>query len=222
MVSRNEREMIDSNLMNKFKEPLINLFGAAEIKDLYEDYLDIEKQWERFFKRINSINLVIIGESPLSGKGYIYNPCLKKNHDSGTQFLYKGQLQECLKIHKRSECAIEGKGKMELMIELGLLVIEAYPYALNPEIHKRSFKKGLSEKQKKELFLRTSSWHFFNKIKKIDSKVGSQTVYAFRYIGNMRNLNSLLGLNKDIDCLGKSRGGGHIDQEKLFNIFKNL
>ena len=129
--------MIDKNLMNKFKEPLINLFEAGEIEDLYEDYLDIEKQWEEFFKRVNSINLVIIAEAPLSGEDYIYNP--KKNHDSGTQFLRKKQLQKCLEIYKRSECSLEGKGKMELMIELGLLVIEAYPYALNPKIHKNNF-----------------------------------------------------------------------------------
>ena len=212
--------MIDKNLMNKFKEPLINLFDAEEIKCLYKDYLDIEKQWEEFFKRMNFINLVIIAEAPLSGEHYIYNP--KKNHDSGTQFLRKKQLQKCLEIYKRSECSLEGKGKMELMIELGILVIEAYPYALNPKIHKKNFKKGLDEEHKKELFLRTSSWHFFNKIKKINPKVGPQTVYAFRYIGNMGNLNALIGMNKDIHCLGKHKEGGNIDKEKMFKIFKKL
>jgi hypothetical protein len=214
--------MIDKNLMNKFKEPLINLFDAEEIDDLYQDYLIIEKRWEEFFKRMNFINLVIIAEAPLSGEGYIYNPDPKKNKDSGTQFLYKENLKDCLEIYKRSECSIEGKGKMELMIELGLLVIEAYPYALNPKIHKKNFKKGLDEEHKKELFLRTSSWHFFNKIKKINPKVGPQTVYAFRYRGNMGNLNALIGMNKDIHCLGKRYGGGNIDEEKLFKIFKKL
>ena len=208
--------------MNKFKEPLINLFDAEEIDDLYEDYLIIEKRWEEVFKRMNFINIVIIAEAPLSGEDYIYNPDPKKNHNSGTQFLYKKQLKECLEIYKKSECSLEGKGKMELMIELGLLVIEAYPYALNPKIHKKNFKKGLGVKNKKELFLKTSSWHFYNKIKKINPKVGPQTVYAFRYRGNMGNLNALIGMNKDIHCLGKRKGGGNIDKEKLFKIFKKL
>ena len=85
----------------------------------------------------------------------IYNP--KKNHDSGTQFLRKKQLQECLEIYKRSECSLEGKGKMELMIELGILVIEAYPFALNPDQHiKMNYKKGLGVKNKKELFKKFS------------------------------------------------------------------
>ena len=151
--------------MNKFKEPLINLFDAEEIDDLYEDYLIIEKRWEEVFKRMNFINIVIIAEAPLSGEDYIYNPKPKKNHNSGTQFLYKKQLKECLEIYKKSGCSLEGKGKMELMIELGLLVIEAYPYALKPKIYKKNFKKGLGVKNKKELFLKTSSWHFYNKIK---------------------------------------------------------
>ena len=208
--------------MNKFKEPLINLFDAEEIDDLYEDYLIIEKRWEEVFKRMNFINIVIIAEAPLSGEDYIYNPDPKKNHNSGTQFLYKKQLKECLEIYKKSECSLEGKGKMELMIELGLLVIEAYPYALNPKIHKKNFKKGLGVKNKKELFLKTSSWHFYNKIKKINPKVGPQTFYAFRYRGNMGNLNALIDINKDIHCLGKRKGGGNIDKEKLFKIFKKL
>jgi len=205
--------------MNKFKEPLIDLFGAEEIDDLYKDYLIIEKQWEKFFKRMNFINLVIIAETPLSGERYIYNP--KKNHDSGTQFLRKKQLQECLEIYKRSECSLEGKGKMELMIELGILVIEAYPFALNPDQHiKMNYKKGLGVKNKKELFLRTSSWHFFNKIKKINPKVGPQTVYAFRYRGNMSNLNALIDVNKEIYCLGGDYG--NLDTKKLHKIFKKL
>ena len=208
--------MIDKNLMNKFKEPLINLFDAEEINDLYKDYLDIEKQWEKFFKRMNFINLVIIAEAPLSGKRYIYNP--KKNPDEGTQFLRKKQLQKCLEIYKRSECSIEGKGKMELMIELGILVIEAYPFALNPDQHiNMNFQKGLSLKAKKELFTKTSSWHFFNKIKKINPKVGPQTVYAYRYIRNTY-LNEFIDIKKDIHCLGGR--AMEMDTKKLYKIFQ--
>ena len=175
---------------------------------------------EKFFKRMNFINLVIIAEAPLSGEDYIYNPKPKKNHNSGTQFLYKKQLKECLEIYKKSECSLEGKGKMELMIELGLLVIEAYPYALNPKIHKKNFKKGLGVKNKKELFLRTSSWHFFNKIKKINTKVCTRPTYAFRYRGNMSNLNTLIDMNKEIYCLGGDYG--NLDTKKLHKIFKKL
>ena len=70
---------IDS--MNRFRKPLLPIFDEKVIIDLYEDYLDVEKQWENFFNRIDVINLVIIGEAPLSKDKYIYNP--EKNHDSG-------------------------------------------------------------------------------------------------------------------------------------------
>ena len=72
-----------------------------------------------------------------------------------------------------------------------------------------------------ELFTKTSSWHFFNKIKKINPKVGPQTVYAFRYIRNTY-LNKFIDIKKDIHCLGKRKEGGNIDKEKLFKIFKKL
>jgi hypothetical protein len=208
------------NLINKFKEPLKNFFEEKEINDLYQDYLIIEKHWDNFFRRMDFINLVIIAEAPLSGEGYIYNPDSKKNNDGGSQFLYKKQLCECLEIYKKSDYFIEGKGKMELMIELGLLVIEAYPYALDPKRHKNNFKKGLGVKKTDELFMRTKSWHFYNKIKQINHRFSSVPTYAFRYRGNMHNLNPLIEMNEEIHCIGGDYG--NLNSKELHKIYKNF
>jgi hypothetical protein len=74
----------------------------------------------------------------------------------------------------------------------------------------------LSSKKKKQLFSETSSWHFYNKIKKIDSKTSPQTSYAFRYIGNMKDLNKLINIDKEIHCLGGK--SFEIDTKKLISL----
>ena len=200
--------------MNRFKKPLLPIFDEKVIIDLYEDYLDVEKQWENFFNRIDVINLVIIGEAPLSKDKYIYNP--EKNHDSGSSFLSKKDLKKCLGIYKKSEHLLEDEGKMELMVDLGIIIIEAFPYGLNEDKHANSNFKNLSSKKKKQLFSETSSWHFYNKIKKIDSKTSPQTSYAFRYIGNMKDLNKLINIDKEIHCLGGK--SFEIDTKKLISL----
>ena len=201
-------------LMNRFKKPLLPIFNEKVIIDLYEDYLDVEKQWENFFNRIDVINLVIIGEAPLSKDKYIYNP--EKNLDSGSPFLSKKDLKKCFGIYKKSEHLHEDEGKMELMIDLGIIIIEAFPYGLNKDKHGNSNFGGLSSKKKKQLFLETSSWHFYNKIKKIAAKTSPQTSYAFRYIGNMKDLNKLINIDKEIHCLGGK--SFEIDTKKLISL----
>jgi len=208
---------MDFKSFGKFREPLEDFFDSNEIQLLFKEYLEIEDHWANFFKKINSINLLIIGEAPLSSCKYIYHP---KSKDVGSPFLFKKHLIESLKIFQGSKHNSETKTKIELMTELGILVIEAYPYTLDPLKHQFNFQKGLSKKDKIELFRRTKSWHFLKKMELIKPKIDNHTIYAFRYKGNMDNLQALLDIKHDISNLGGK--GGNLNKEEFFKIFQKL
>ena len=221
---------------NLFRHSLIgllerNLITNKEIDDeLYKDYLSIERLWWSNFDNFGSIKLVLIGESPLSSRRYIYN---KDNDAKDSAFLLIEDLKECLRKSGKKPIDLKSKGKMEAMLDLGLLVLDMFPFAFNSETkfnyqnidqeHLKLTKKpvilmpGKEHKELlKDLYFKSYSWHLSSKVKKIMSKVRADTIYAYRY---KRSAKLELDVFPKIQptCLGGKAYG--INPEKLYEIF---
>jgi len=207
--------MNKKDLRNLFEDSLGGILGKLQIDDLLEDYLEIEEKWICFFKKIDSINLVIIAEAPLNSKQYILN---KNAKDS--IFLYKRTLEKCIDVYKENPVKNE-LTKIDLMRELGIIVIEAYPFALDPKKHKNNYE-NLDPETKKHLFKTSYPWHLKKKLEIMKSKTTPNTVFSYRYD---RNKDFIDFIDTDINFIyigdaGKGRKSyGATDEDKLVNIF---
>ena len=213
--------------INQFKAPIIsseefNILNESEIDQLYREYLLIEDLWWENFSKLKKINLILVGESPLSFKNYIYN----KDVNANTSFLYKRHIENIfIKIEKESSLA----GKEDFLgalLDLGILVLDLFPYALNQELnlnYARIYKRNkISEIACRNIFLESSAWHLEPKIKEITRKTTESSTYAFRYA---RNFNMVDGLDVEnpfsgieIEAIYKDRND--LDSDVLYGFFK--
>ena len=74
---------------------------------------------------LETINLVIVAEAPLNSNQYIFNKASKN-----TPFLYKSTLEKCIRAYKNYIPETE-TNKIDLMRDLGIIIIEAYPFSLS-------------------------------------------------------------------------------------------
>ena len=209
--------MNNSNLQNLFEKSLTGILEYSQITDLVSDYLAIEKMWSKFFDSMESINLVIVAEAPLSKDQYILN---KDSND--TDFLPKRTLKKCISAYNKNIDTSERK-KIDLMRDLGIIIIEAYPFSLDPKKHKKHFR-NLGDELKRNLLNESRSWHLDMKLETIKSKISQETVFAFRYDCN-KDVIGLIGddLNfVNLSDAGKEKAHGKIDEDKLVNIFANF
>ena len=172
------------------------------------------------------IKLVLIGESPLRSENYIYN----NGNTKGSPFLPEKHINHCLTLLGKDIPPSEEENKRPaLMNELGLLVLDMFPFAFNskdtPKFSYESYYTKKGEAHLEELFLQSVSWHLSEKIEKINSKVNEKTAYAFRYKRNF-DLQSNHGLSIFSGVVYKCLGGGggrhrsEINKEEFFKIFR--
>ncbi len=206
--------MNHSSLQNLFKKSLGGILEHSQITDLVSDYLAIEKMWSKFFDKMKSINLVIVAEAPLSKDQYILN---KDSND--TDFLPKRTLKKCISAYNKN-IDTSKREKTDLMRDLGIIIIEAYPFSLNPSKHKKNFK-NLKSGQLKNLFKEARSWHLDKKLETIQTKSTPETVFAFRY-GRNKDVIDLIDADLNFVRLSKKVAFGPIDEDKLVNIFANF
>lgn len=206
--------MNHNSLQNLFEKSLGGILEYSQITDLVSDYLAIEKMWSKFFDNMESINLVIVAEAPLSKDQYILN---KDSND--TDFLPKRTLKKCISAYNKNIDTSERK-KIDLMRDLGIIIIEAYPFSLNPNKHKKNFK-NLKSRQLKNLFKESRSWHLDKKLETIQMKSAPETVFAFRY-GRNKDVIDLIDADLNFVRLSKKVAFGPLDEDKLVNIFANF
>lgn len=206
------------NLKKLFQDSLLDIMDQQEIECLTLEYLIIEKLWSSFFNTIDTINLVILAEAPLNSNQYIFN-----ENSRNTIFLYKSSLEKCFKEFKANP-NIKNLNKIELMRELGIIVIEAYPFALDPKKHKNNFS-NLDPLIKNKLFNKSYPWHLKNKLELIKTKINKNTIFSYRY---ERNRDFLSMINEDIDFIyiGDAGNGkksyGAINESKLISMYKKI
>ena len=215
-----------------FKNSLIgllerNLITIKEINELYKDYQLIERAWfSNFEKNLDTVKLILISEAPQSFDDYIYN---KDNDDKDTSFLRINELKKCLKRSNEEFLEFENIGKIKLMGKLGIVVLDIFPFPFHPT-DKFNYKNQdhqtkriiiPSRKHKellRELYCKSHSWHLSEKIDKINTKISSNVVHAYRYKRNLK-LDLEIYPGKEIDCFGSN--AMHINKEKLYRVFES-
>ena len=203
-----------------------NLITKDKIDKLYKDYQDIERAWLSNFENLNTVKLILISEAPQSFNDYIYN---KDNDYKNTPFLTFNELKECLKKSNEEFLEFENIGKIKLMGKLGIVVLDIFPFPFSPT-HKFNYKNQDHQTNKiiikskkheellRELHFKSRSWYLSEKIDKINTKISSNVVYAYRYKRN-RDLDLDIYPGKEIDSFHSD--GMHINTEKLYKVFKS-
>jgi len=205
-------------------EPLISLYQEAdEIRRLNDDldylccaYRRIEAWWQKNFEAMIDIKLVILSEAPLFGdtESYIYNPDSKL-----TNFLYPKNLSL---ISFRNSL----RTKTDLLIalrELGILILDIFPYAFNTNNTPFSYRK-LGKTAKKKLLEASSGFHLRPKLQAIRER-SNATHYCARYAVVSDILETVTP-----ECLDNpefrpstlpiiSMQGGTIDKDKLKRVY---
>ena len=123
--------MNNNDLQKLFERSLARNLEHYQITDLVSEYLAIEKMWSKFFDSMESINLVLVAEAPLNSNQYILN-----KHSNNSPFLFKSTLEKCMDAYKNNFDKTDST-KIDLMRDLGIIIIEAYPFSLD---HKKNIK----------------------------------------------------------------------------------
>lgn len=98
--------------------------SSDELGYLYDAYTFCEDRWEDYYKKLDKVKILLIGEAPLFGKtkGYIYN--IDSRNTSFLRpsdfFQYPGPLAENTK-----------NDLLRIMEHFGILVVDLSPLALN-------------------------------------------------------------------------------------------
>jgi hypothetical protein len=207
----------EKDLLIKFQDSLEGIVENSHIKYLVSEYLEIENIWTKFFNSLETINLVIVAEAPLNSNQYIFNKASKN-----TPFLYKSTLEKCIRAYKNYIPEAETT-KIDLMRDLGIIIIEAYPYSLDPKKHKNNFS-NLDLESRRVLLKESCSWHLDKKLETIKGKTTAETIFGYRYDRNKEFINLIdRGLRfVNLSDAGKKPAYGAIDEDKLIKIFADL
>ena len=218
----------------KSKDVLKELYAQKGLIVRFEkdnEYLEdafnkINAIWFDNLTKIREVKYIMIAEAPLWGKkeSYIYNP-----DTPNTQFFHKGDLEFVLndvkirdKIDFISRCN-----------EIGLLVIDISPFALNTEdtiINYRQKSRnnpyGITKNEYRQLVKDTVPTFFEEKVKTVVQKRSDIIKVFFRYArvkDTFQNIvaNTLIDyglINSENDILEIAQRGGGIDRKKIADI----
>ncbi len=144
-------------------------------------FFTTENLWKQQFDKINNLKIVMISESPLFGdfQNYIYNP----NTPPGVFFHFK-DLEVFLDIGQTIEkpkTIIEQKKTMfDLFYKNGFLVLDIFPFALNPNHTKLHYRK-MSKKLYHQLLKITTKNYLIPKLNLCLDKANRNTYFVYRY-----------------------------------------
>jgi hypothetical protein len=199
--------------------------GLAEHFTRDSDYLEkafenIQFLWQENFRQIDKIKYLMIAEAPLWGskKKYIYNP-----ETNNSQFFYRSDLGDVLgrNIKNKNEF-------LKACNEIGLLVIDISPFALNPTDTRINYKQ-LSLRDYQRLISLTTSSYFDKKIALLQSKKSNDIRVFFRYSRVKQAFQEIIChvlinhtfINQVTDIGDISQNGGGINKQKLKQILQS-
>lgn len=187
---------------------------------------EINKIWLENLSQIKTVNYIMIAEAPLWGKDkqYIYNP-----ETNNSQFFYRSDLEVIL--NKKIPNKIDF---IQVCNEIGLLVMDISPFALNSNDTKINYgrnycySKKLRKPQYRDLVRHTIPTFFEEKIKIIQPKKSPDIKTFFRYKrvkNTFEDIISTVLIDYDIiknqkDIGDISQIGGGIDKIILGEIIK--
>lgn len=212
-----------------------NGIAAAFEKDisyLESAFNEIEKLWLANLKEIDTIKYLMIAEAPLWGseKKYIYNPETKNS-----QFFYRSDLNNILNLESED---VKNKDLITLCNELGLLVVDISPFALNSKDTKINYSKNdtctgsikLNDSEYQHLVESTIKTFFDLKIKEVARKKHENIQTFFRYkrvkshfekiVSKVLAVNKIIEHEFVIDHI--SQNGGGINKNKLSEIINKV
>jgi len=160
-----------------------NLFDELENDEKYlkKAFEYTETLWEKQFIKINELKVVMLSEAPLFGEKqtYIYNPNSKP-----TSFFYFQNLQAFPTYNSNDKIPKSTYDKKKLMFEHfrenGFLVLDIFPFALNPAYTAINYRK-MPKKLYNELFASTANSYLIPKLKRCLKKMQQTPCFAYRY-----------------------------------------
>jgi len=174
-------QTISNSLKKIYKEQNIIEYFEEDEKYLKNAFEITEKLWEEQFKKINTLKIIMISESPLFGdmQRYIYNP----NTPTSVFFHFK-DLEAFLndgQTIKRPKSIQKQKDIMfEYFFKNGFITLDIFPFALNPNHTKINYRK-ISKKLYHELLKITTENYLIPKLKLCLNKSNEHTHYVYRY-----------------------------------------
>jgi len=186
---------------------------------LEKSFNEISKIWLNNLNQIDKVNFVMIAEAPLWGKvrKYIYNTEI-----NNSQFFYRSDLGNIL-----NKTIADKKSFIHECNEIGLIVIDISPFALNPTDTAITYRK-MTINQYRELVNLTIPHFFELKIKAIKEKKSENIKTFFRYARVKHNFQDIISkvlleneiISSQYEIGDISQNGGGIDKNKLKQIIQ--
>lgn len=197
--------------------------NSRNLKKAFKGMMEI---WLTNFEKIKTVKYILIAEAPLWGesKSYVYN-----TETPLTQFFYKSDLERALDISLSCK-----KRFLERLNEIGFLIIDISPFALNNKTkinysEQTKDSKKISPKNYKKLVSSTMPYYFEKKLDLIKSKLcGKKPVVFFRYsrvqkafeyiLRDSMKSHGLIDENSLISNIGMNGGGINVEElKKIIN-----
>jgi hypothetical protein len=220
------QDEIFKSLLPLYRKLNIDNHFNKDIDYLKKAFEGMETLWFKNIKNIKKLNMILICEAPLWGenKQYFYNP-----ETPHSQFIY------CNDFNFKNNIEFNIKTKEDLINhcnELGMLIIDVSPFALN-NLTKINYGK-LKSSDYKSIIINTLENYFFKKIdfliNKTDIQINSKISIVYRYKRVQKALSNLIEhdiknkfkLEKKyaFDCIVQSGGG--IDKNKLEKLINKI
>lgn len=181
-------------------------------------FMFTESLWYDQYRSFDKICFVLLAEAPLYGreKSYFYNKTTRL-----TSFFYYEDIKP--NVRKFLSQTEKKADLLSYLKERGIIILDMFPYALNPIDTKQLTYKKLLKDQSKYLALLSSSYEQYlkPKLQKIRIKASRNLIFAYRYETRQRIIGDYmdeklksLGLLPANKCL-ESIGSQTIDRDKF-------
>jgi len=195
-----------------------------ELDYLKEAYSFTENLWLSQIAKIDKVEVVMISEAPLFGKNknYFYNLDTKFS-----SFFNFNDIIEVLDIQCEKEDYNNKEFAINALNKKGFLILDIFPFALNPEITELNFK-NLKKNDYQVLFGNNLETYIEDKLQLIKSKSNEKIVFAYRYKRLRNNVHELLkrkiiqhGLIQSTEPLEALNNNMSLDRKKLKEIINS-
>ncbi len=164
-----------------YQEQNILEFFDNDEKYLKHAFSVTEKLWTGQFNRVDDLKIVMISESPLFGnlENYIYNadtpPSAFFHFNDLEVFLHTGQT-----IEKPEEAYKQKQIMLDLFCKNGFLILDIFPFALNPKHTKLNYR-NMSSDLYLQLLETTTKHYLMPKLELCLNKVNKDIFFLYRY-----------------------------------------
>lgn len=215
---------IESDLKSLYQK--YNLMDGFEADKIYlkSSYEKIEKLWLEIYNKIDSINIIIVSESPLFGENetYIYN----KNTPPTSFFRFNDlrYLPNYKEIPKPKSSYETKEIMIDQFIESGLITLDIFPFPFNEKDTSINYRK-MSKKLYTDILDFTKESYLKPKLELLLKKTNSNSYFLYRYKRLYNKTDSHLekilvdmrSNNYKIDTIHSKNIP--IDREKLYKLF---